>query len=237
MTTQTQQPQSKELSPEPEGRGDDTSPVTGLGLPRQRRRPLVLVACVALVCAGALLAVWAHSASTSTVKVLAARGTITQGEKIDQSDLKTVQVSVDSGVSTVAAEQAPRLDGRRAALDIPAGSLLTEAAVKDTVVPAAGFSIVGVTLPPGQLPGEPLQVGDQVRVVDAPGAAGAAASGESSEGAADGPVPVAVEVAGVKGAGEGQTTVSVIVPEDQAADLASRAATGKVVIVLDSRER
>ena len=44
-------------------------------------------------------------------------------------------------------------------------------------------------------------------------------------------------VAGVKQAGEGRTTVSVTVDEAQAASLASRAATGKVVIVLDSRER
>ena len=35
----------------------------------------------------------------------------------------------------------------------------------------------------------------------------------------------------------GETVVSLEVPEGQAAELAARAATGKVALVLDSRER
>ena len=66
---------------------------------------------------------------------------------------------------------------------------------------------------------------------------GAAASARSGEGgAAADPREVSVEVAGVRVAGE-NTTVSVIVDEAQAGPLAARAATGRVVIVLDSRER
>ena len=45
-------------------------------------------------------------------------------------------------------------------------------------------------------------------------------------------------VVGVRGAGDtGQIVVDVSVPYDQAAELAARAATGKVALVLDSRER
>ena len=35
----------------------------------------------------------------------------------------------------------------------------------------------------------------------------------------------------------GQNVVSVLVPEGEAAELAARAATGRVALVLDSRER
>lgn len=213
----------------------------GLGSARQRRRPVVLVACVAMVCLGALVAVWAHSASTSSVEVLAVRDTIERGETIDEADLRAVQVSVDSSVSTIPAAEAGRLEGRRVALDVPAGGLLTEEAIAESTIPGEGSSIVGVTLPVGQLPGEALEVGDQVRVVDAPGVnAGTGTSGQGDSTAAEGgrePTAVSVTVAGVKQAGEGRTTVSVTVDEAQAASLASRAATGKVVIVLDSRER
>ena len=127
--------------------------------------------------------------------------------------------------------------GRRAAVDLPQGALVSEDSIAQDVVPGVGESVVGVTLPASQLPGEPLEVGDRVRVVDAPGVAGPGGQGGSSEGRDSGePAEVSVEVAGVRAAGD-RTTVSVIVAEDQAGPLAARAATGRVVIVLDSRER
>ena len=208
---------------------------------RQRRRPLVLVACVAMVVLGALLAVLAFNASTSTVEVLVMRDTVERGELIEASNLRTAEVSVDSSVATISADQAERsVVDHRAALDIPKGGFVTEEAIAEGTVPGAGESVVGVTLPASQLPGEPLEVGDQVRVVDAPGVnAGAGAGAPAGTGVGDAaaePREVTVEVAGVRGAGE-NTTVSVIVSESQAGPLAARAATGRVVIVLDSRER
>lgn len=206
---------------------------------RQRRRPMVLIVCVALVVLGALLSVVAFNASTSTVEVLVVRDTVERGELIEESNLRAAEVSVDASVATIPAAEAGRVVvGRRAALDIPKGGFVTQESIATGTVPRAGESVVGVTLPASQLPGEPLEVGDQVRVVDAPGVnGGAAASARSGEGgAAADPREVSVEVAGVRVAGE-NTTVSVIVDESQAGPLAARAATGRVVIVLDSRER
>ena len=39
------------------------------------------------------------------------------------------------------------------------------------------------------------------------------------------------------GAEQDKTVVSVLVPKDEAGELAARAATGRVALVLDSRER
>lgn len=78
-----------------------------------------------------------------------------------------------------------------------------------------------------------------MRVVEAPGVnagAGTQGGGDSKTEPTGEPAEVQVEVAGVRTAGD-KTTVSVIVDADQAGPLASRAATGRVVIVLDSRER
>jgi hypothetical protein len=92
------------------------------------------------------------------------------------------------------------------------------------------MSVVGVALPAMLLPGEPLRAGDQVRVVATPGQQGEVTDGEQRY--------ITATVVGVyPDADSGQTVVSVQVPYDQAAELAARAATGKVAIVLDSRER
>ena len=93
------------------------------------------------------------------------------------------------------------------------------------------MSLVGVSLPPALMPAAQLQSGDQVRIVATPGAQGDLATGTS-------PTSIGATVVGVRGAGDnGQIVVDVSVPYDQAAELAARAATGKIALVLDSRER
>ena len=61
---------------------------------------------------------------------------------------------------------------------------------------------------------------------------------QSGEVTAGEQVTIAATVVGVRVNDEnGQNVVSVQVPEGQAAELAARAATGNVALVLDSRER
>ncbi|MCW4600245.1 SAF domain-containing protein [Janibacter hoylei] len=201
---------------------------------------MVLAAFVAMVVAGSLLAAWGYNAATSTTEVVAVRNAVAKGETIETGDLRTVSVSVDAAVATIPAEQLERMVvGHRAAVDLPQGALVSQDSIAKGTVPGVGESVVGVTLPAAQLPGEPLEVGDRVRVVDAPGVAGAGGqgsdAGDAAEEAGD-PAEVRVTVAGVHPAGD-RTTVAVVVSEEQAGPLAARAATGRVVIVLDSRER
>ena len=80
------------------------------------------------------------------------------------------------------------------------------------------------------MPGEPLVAGDRIRVVATPGA-----QGEVTD---EPPVTIPATVVGVRATAERATSVvSVQVPEGEAAELAARAATGNVALVLDSRER
>jgi hypothetical protein len=198
--------------------------------PKLRRRPALIAASVAAICLGGLLAAFAWTATSNTQSVLAMRVTVERGAVIGPDDVMTVQVSTDPALRPVPASQASTVVGQRAATDIAAGTLVTSEQVSDTVLPAAGMSIVGVGLPASQMPGEPLLVGDSVRVVATPGQSGEVTAGEQ--------VTIAATVVGVRVNNEnGQNVVSVQVPEQDAAELAARAATGNVALVLDSRER
>jgi hypothetical protein len=220
--------------------GQDTTPPThevrdsGASItppPRLRRRPALVAASVAAICLGALLAVWAYTAASSSQDVLAVRTTVHRGELITRGDLMTVRISVDPALKPLPASAAESVVGKRAAMDLAAGGLVTAEDVTSAVVPAKGMSVVGVSLPPGLMPAVQLQSGDQVRIVATPGAQGDVATGAS-------PISIEATVVGVRGTGDnGQIVVDVSVPHDQGAELAARAATGKVALVLDSRER
>ncbi len=198
--------------------------------PKMRRRPVLVAASVAAVCLGALLGALAWSSASTADRVVAVRESVPRGEIIQEGDLVAVSVGVAPGMQTVPAESLSSLVGQRAAYDLVAGGLVTKESVRSTLMPRTGESIVGVALLPGLMPGEPLVAGDRVRVVSTPGA-----DGEIPEA---GPVEIPATVAGLHpGAEDGKTVVSVLVPEGDAAELAARQATGRVVLVLDTRER
>jgi len=201
--------------------------------PRLRRRGGVFAAMAAVVCLGALGNVWLHQATTSASAVVAARSTITRGQMINRADLVTVQIGVDPALRPVPASQLETLVGKRAALDVAAGSLLTGDDVTDKVIPARGESVVGVAVPVTLMPGTPLVAGDQIRVVATPGA-----QGEATPGAPRSIAASVVSTATSTDNGQGSLTIiTVAVPDSDAAGLAAMAATGKIAIVLDSRER
>lgn len=200
--------------------------------PKLRRRPMLVAASVVAIGVGALLGVFAWSTASGGHDVLAARSTITRGHKFTRDDLIVVRAGLDPALSSVPAEQMESMVGKRAALDVPAGSLLTDTAVQDQLFPGAGLSVVGVAVGPGGLPSTPLAAGDQVRVVLTPGPQGTIGRG-------DPPTMVATAIsvtASDGGAAGAHTVVSVVVPQADAATIASWSATGRVAIVLDSRE-
>lgn len=204
-------------------------PVALAAPPKLRRKPVALLVSIATIVLGALAGLWLWTTAGHTTEVLAVRTLVHRGELIDRDDLMVVRVNLDPAVLTVAASQADAIAGQRAALDLAPGGLLTPSDLAASVLPTRGTSVVGVGLAPGMLPAEPLAPGDAVRVVQTPGAQG---------DVADAPVTIAATVVGVHPSETSeQTIVDVVVPAEAVADLAARAATGKVALVLDSRER
>jgi hypothetical protein len=198
--------------------------------PKLRRRPALVAAAIVAICLGALLAAWAWTSTTNTQEVLVVRHDIERGSLIEADDLTRVRLSADPALQPVPASDLDQVVGQRAALDIAEGGMLTPGSFSSAVIPAEGQSVVGVALTPAQAPGLALHNGDHVRVVVTPA--------QGSDLPAGAPLFNEAEVVGVHVDAEtGQTVVDLLVPDVDAAVLATRVATGNVAIVLDSRER
>lgn len=198
--------------------------------PKLRRRPALIAASVAAICLGALASLWAYTSSSNAHEVLAIRNTIQRGSVISADDLMVVRIGIDPALKALPADQAPAVVGKHAALDMTAGGVVTAEQVTDANTPPKGESVVGISLTAAMLPANELRVGDTVRVVTTPGPQG--------DVAATTVTPVDATVVGViTDQTTGNTIVNVQVPYGDAAKVAALAATGKVALVLDSRER
>jgi len=211
------------------GRARRPAPPT-VAPPQPRRRNGLLALGVALVALGALAAAWLTQVVAGTVPVVALARSVQAGEVIERADLSVANVNADPALRPVPANALEGLVGQRAAVDLSAGSLLTEQAVGAAVVPAAGRSLVGVALSPAQLPAQTLQAGDRVRIVDTPTAQG--------EPPTTTPATIGGEVASVVGPDDtGLTVVNVTVDDPQAADLPARFAPGPGAPAHNGRRR
>ncbi len=198
--------------------------------PKMRRRPFLIAVSIAAVALGALTSVWAYSSTSNTHDVLAVRETVLRGDTIDAEDLVAVKIGVDPALHPLPASQLRQVVGKKAAMDMPAGGVVTQEQITSSAVPPKGQSVVGVSLTAAMLPAGTLTVGDPVRVITTPGQ-----QGEISN---DAPDTIDAVVVGISSdATTGNTTVNLQVPSPAAPDLAARAAPGMVAVVLDSRER
>ncbi|MFE5309874.1 SAF domain-containing protein [Isoptericola sp. NPDC056578] len=196
-----------------------------------RRRPMMIVGAAAVICFGSLLSVWAYSSTSDTQDVLAMRQTVERGQVITADDVMTVKISVDPALHPVAGDDLDTIVGKRAALDMPAGIAITAEQITDKPIPADGTSVVGISLTAGMLPAQQIRVGDHVRVVTTPGEGGEVSTSTAAEA-------VPAEVVGINDDDvTGNTILNVQVPADQSPDVAARAATGKVAIVLDTDQQ
>lgn len=205
---------------------------------KRRRNPLLIAVSLLLTVLGALVAVWLWTSSSSTTAVLASAHPIERGQTIGEGDLKTVYITTDPGLTPVGAGSRASLIGQKAISDIPAGTLITRDAVGRQVVPGSGDAVVGLDLSSSQMPATALLSGDRVRVVTTPGEGG---------DVPDSPSTVAATVVSVSRSTEavddGQavspvasTVVDVRVKASDAPRLAALAASGRIALVLDSRE-
>ena len=206
-------------------RGDDASSM-GTAI-RSHRSPKLIGLGIAIIALGGLGAAWLYSAVSSSVSVIAVHSNVNRGEVIQESDLTTASISLDPSLDPVAAVDLPEVVGQRAAYDLPAGSLVTQGALTDESMPTPGYSIVPVAVPATRLPSYDLRAGSVVKVVDTPR--------EGDEPPSGTPHAQLATVLSVDFDDEsGQSVVRLNVAQDVAADLAARAATGRVILVLES---
>jgi len=209
--------------------------------PPRTRRPLMAVASAAVVFASIAVFASVYSGAGHQTSALIVTTTIEKGQLISGSDLGQSSVSISGGVTPISVSSAPELSGRRAAVTIPAGSLLTSGDVTAAQPIVTGDAVVGLALKAGQLPSSGVVPGDQVMIVEtaSPGAPLTAvpSSGGSSAATTTG---VLVPQAGVfdveapsadSSAGVSQL-VSVEVSSTVAAAVSTAAAADQVSLVL-----
>lgn len=198
--------------------------------PKLRRRRGLTATAVVTILLGGLVAAWAWTATSKSQDVLVAQHSIPAGSVIAASDLTRARISSDPAISPVPASALDDVVGKRATYGFAAGTPIAQGSYSSSVMPGGDNSLVGVALTPAQEPGQPLRIGDHVRVVVTPGQGGSQPAGLP-------PVSDA-QVAGVHIANDtGATVVDLLVPHDDAPLLAARAATGDVALILDTRER
>ena len=219
----------------------DPAPATldtsGPAAPRQARtiRPAVnakLVAAaigiIALCTAGAAAL---FGIVSGTTPVVVAASSVAKGQLIDETDLTTAAVAVDPSVAVLPADDLSALVGQRAAVDLPAGSLLTPESVTSDPVPGAGRALLGISVTSAQAPLTDLAPGTPVRLVHVVDDAAAAEPGVASAT----PVPAVVVSSGT--APDGARVIDVTVTSAAAPTVSAWAASGDVAVIVDTVAR
>jgi len=212
--------------------------------PRERKPALAALA-VLLVALGAVAAGYLVINAGHRVGAVEITQQVGQGQRIPASAIKEVEIASNSGINYVAWQYANRVAGIYAAVQIPAGTLLTSAMTSATNNLAAGKVQVGLSLKPGQAPAN-LLIGQSVEAFGvgtgsgcgaaaAGGGAGGTGGGNGGNGSGSG-VPITTGViASVVGstASNGSTAaVTLAVPDADAGVLACYASAGDVAIAL-----
>jgi Chaperone for flagella basal body P-ring formation len=138
---------------------------TGHPTGRRTRRPALVLASVVLVFASIAGFAELYSSANHQTSVLIVTQTIDQGQRISGSDLGLTSAQISGGVNPIAAADTSALVGQRAAVTIPAGTLLTEGDITNSPPITEGDAVVGLELKAGQLPASGLEPGDQVMII------------------------------------------------------------------------
>jgi hypothetical protein len=152
------------------------------------RRPLVAIVSALLVFTSIAVFASVYSSANHQTPSLIVVQTIQEGQRISGTDLGQASVAISAGVSPIPVASAPLLAGKRAAVTIPAGSLLTLADVAGSAPIAAGEAVVGMALKDGEYPSAGVESGDQVMIVQSasPGAPATATATDSGSGSGSG---------------------------------------------------
>jgi hypothetical protein len=198
----------------------------------RQRRPGWIAAGVALLALGVLANVYLFQAASDRTSVVRVARDVPVGQPLTRADLDTTVVALGPEVRAIPGRQLGEVVGRRAAVGLRAGTLLTASQVTAQLTPGPGQALVAVPLKPSQLPPRGLEPGSQIRVV--------ATSGSQDEstpqaGQASGKdVAAVVDAVGAPDA-DGAVTVSLLVADGDASAVARLAAAGRVALVVTSR--
>ncbi|MFI1169175.1 SAF domain-containing protein [Streptomyces sp. NPDC020801] len=212
-------------------------PSAAVGFRARRRRPGMYALAVALIAAGGGGGFLAFQATGERTPVLAVAHDVQVGDVIQDADLVEASVSLDSALKPIPASQRSEVVGKRAAVALVPGALLSQGEVTTHTLVKAGERLVGIGLKSTQMPATRLSPGDKVLVVFTP-SDGSATSTATGKAAGDSASPKTISARVVRVGDKQQTTndqvVDVAVPAEEGPSLAAQAATGNVALVVDA---
>ncbi|MBQ1018953.1 flagellar biosynthesis protein FlgA [Micromonospora sp. D93] len=151
------------------GTGSVDAPVNPPTVVRQRRiRPGLLGLAVLLIALGGLGAAFAVTSVRATGSYLAVARPVEVGREISAADLVTVQVAGGQGLRPVPAGRLNEVVGKRAAVALLPGTLLTLGQVTDDPLLGPGQQQIALGLETAQVPARELHPGDKVLLVSTP---------------------------------------------------------------------
>lgn len=164
--------------------------------------------------------------------VLAVARTLERGEPLTVDHVRVVEVAVGDDVTVVPASQRDAVVGMLAAATLPEGMLLSRSQLVDGDLVPDGWRVVGLALPPGAYPVSPLRAGDPVAVVRTADRSGSPQAAEGTTVLVADAEVFAFELLSEMGR---TAMVSVVVPDEVAAEVASAAADDRIRLLLGGR--
>jgi hypothetical protein len=154
---------------------------------------VVIGVLLVLGCALAFTDASLHLGSREEVLVIAQP--IAAGQVVTAADLRAARVSTGSGLGVVLSDQEATVVGRRAAVPLMAGSLLTASEVGSPPPVSSVFDVVAVGLKVGAYPPD-LAAGDRVQIVPvAPTNSGGTGTSGVTNGSPVGATVLSIEAA------------------------------------------
>jgi hypothetical protein len=196
-----------------------------------RRNPKWIALGVVALCLGGLLSYVIYARLANETTVVSVAQTVYRGEVIDAADLTTITLQGSTIAQAVPAADLDTMIGKRAAVDLVAGSVLVASAVTEESIPATGRAIVGLKLSAGRTPTSLLIPSAAVRLVALPSQDGSDADASDD---ITGDTFTARVIDQANGADGTSILVNVDVAADQAAIIAQLAAQDRIALVRDA---
>ncbi|MCX4554233.1 SAF domain-containing protein [Streptomyces sp. NBC_01500] len=195
--------------------------------PRRRRRSFMVIGGV-MVLAGAIGVAGLLNAAGNRSDVLVLAHDVPVGQKIGTGDLRVVALPHEPGLATTPAAQRSAVVGRRAAVALNEGSLLTKRQLAGDSTLRSGEELVAVEVKRGMAPVDALHPGDGIRLVTTP------RDGEAVPDKGAGPREVSGRVVTVgRPSTSGDVVVQVAVAQADSSGVAADA--GRIAIVLKAK--
>jgi Chaperone for flagella basal body P-ring formation len=193
---------------------------------RHRQLPLVVVGVLLVVgCALAFTDASLHLGSRE--EVLVVDQPLGAGQVLTTGDLRAVRVSTGDGLDAVLVGEESSVVGRRVAVPLVAGAVLTSSEVGNAPPVGSGSDVVAVGLKAGSYPPD-LAPGDRVQVVPV-ASSSSGSNGTVTSGSPVGATVLAVDVASAES--DNPTVFSLQVSSADADEVASLAAAGEVSLI------